>query len=334
MSDRKGSFEDILDQYLTRMQGSDADLDSILDEAAKEDIALYQMLVAAARARQNLMPSDPSPDFVRNSEIRMQNRLRALQKTNLETKTKRARPFLRRLRTAPVIISLIVVVAILSSTIGVASAAASSLPGDGLYPLKLEIEKARLALTTDPEADYQLLQEFVDERLNEIESLVEAGRMGDIELAVDAYEASIGQLSRSGQNGPPDGAPPTSDAGMFTHHVEVLMAVQSQVPLQAQAAIQRAIERSLQAGGNDNKQEGQAEQRQNQQEEQQELQAGREEERQEDQAEKEQERDMRRVEQVARQYGVSVDEVLAVYEGICNFEWHCVRSHFRQGGND
>ena len=336
MGKRKGKLEEILDTYLTRLQGSDVDLDIVLDDAAQEDASLRQLLIAASRARQALKPSDPDDDFVRTSEIRVLNRLRAQQKERMPIKAKRSRPFIRRLRTAPVIISLIIVVRVLSGTIGVASAAASSLPGDGLYPLKLGMEDARLALTLDPEADFQLLEEFADERLSEIEALVEAGRVADIDIAMDAYGESIDRLITDDQDSSPSDNAPLSDdvASRLDNHVEVLTAVLSKVPPQAQAAIQNAIDRSSQARNNAEKQEEKAGEREDSQEEHQELQEAREEEQQERQDEREDERDLRTAEQIARKHEVTMDDVLGVYEGICERDWICVRAHFRNRESD
>ena len=52
--------------------------------------------------------------------------------------------------------------------LGVVSASAGALPGDGLYGLKRGLEEVRLVLTIDPQAETDLLSQYADERLEEI----------------------------------------------------------------------------------------------------------------------------------------------------------------------
>ncbi|MCW5853835.1 MAG: hypothetical protein KIT87_27455 [Anaerolineae bacterium] len=63
-----------------------------------------------------------------------------------------------------------------SSLVGVTRAAATSLPDDTLYPVKLVAEQVQLALAPSPEARAQLHLAFAQERLREVQAAVEAGR--------------------------------------------------------------------------------------------------------------------------------------------------------------
>jgi len=60
------------------------------------------------------------------------------------------------------------------------NASASSLPGDALYDLKLGLEQARVFFTFDPEARQDLALEIEEERLSEVELLLEAGRQEEV----------------------------------------------------------------------------------------------------------------------------------------------------------
>ena len=53
-----------------------------------------------------------------------------------------------------------------------AVAAQSSLPGDGLYPIKLIVEDARVALTSDPQAQIDLRLELAQVRTQEMQQLI------------------------------------------------------------------------------------------------------------------------------------------------------------------
>jgi len=74
--------------------------------------------------------------------------------------------------------------AILAAVIGTAAvgggitwAASDSLPGDVLYPVKLAAEDVRLSLASAPESQVELALQFADERVAELEALVERGSL-------------------------------------------------------------------------------------------------------------------------------------------------------------
>ena len=56
---------------------------------------------------------------------------------------------------------------------GVAWAASDSLPGDLLYPVKIAVEDARLTFTAAPQDQIDLVLGFVEERVEEIQGLLE-----------------------------------------------------------------------------------------------------------------------------------------------------------------
>ena len=56
-----------------------------------------------------------------------------------------------------------------------AYAATESLPNQALYPIKTWIEDLRLGIADDPQVDFELLFGFVEERITEIETLVQKG---------------------------------------------------------------------------------------------------------------------------------------------------------------
>jgi hypothetical protein len=57
-----------------------------------------------------------------------------------------------------------------------AYAAQESLPDQALYPVKTWIEDVRLGLASGPQADFDLLLNFIEERIEEIETLVAEGQ--------------------------------------------------------------------------------------------------------------------------------------------------------------
>lgn len=80
---------------------------------------------------------------------------------------------------------------------GLTSAAASgnSLPGDPLYPVKLAVERAQLAVAFDPAARARLHAQFADVRLSEAQRLIAAGRVQDGVRQVDQYDSAVAQFN-------------------------------------------------------------------------------------------------------------------------------------------
>ncbi|NQS91309.1 MAG: hypothetical protein HQ574_02785 [Chloroflexi bacterium] len=62
------------------------------------------------------------------------------------------------------------------------NASASSLPGDGLYGLKLSWEQAQLALTFNDDTKLEREAEFEEERISEVQSLLGEGRIAKVEF--------------------------------------------------------------------------------------------------------------------------------------------------------
>jgi hypothetical protein len=172
----------------------------------------------------------------------------------------------------------------------------------------------------------QLLGEYSDERLREIEALTDAGRTKDFDQALEAYVTSVDRLSDAAQSDALGELPGVSQdiLEQLTRHVEVLETVQAKVPAQAQGAIQSVIDSSLEHAQS-------KEDRQPERIERQESNSEQQEERRE---EREQERNLRQAEQIARQYEVTSDLVLEVFEDICERDWKCVRDFYKEAKRD
>ena len=247
MHKHKHFLPELLDRYLTRIQTEGIDIESCLDEVAQKAEGLLPLLRVASDAYIGLHPNGASKTFLSTSPQRVVNRIRTSQ-TPKQGPTRR--PGVRRLRwtwrPAYVLISALIAFVMLVSSVGVAWASSDALPGDALYGVKRGLEETRLALTFNLNGDLDLLETFAQERLSEIDQLLNMGQDEHMQAALDGYETMVSRLT-----GLIEGASGDIVPGSFEHvqsrlvkHIETLERVREQVPSNAQDAIDKAIERS------------------------------------------------------------------------------------------
>jgi hypothetical protein len=75
-----------------------------------------------------------------------------------------------------------------------AIAAENSLPGEPLYPLKLTVEQAQLAITPDPAANFKLRLSLANGRLAEAQQLVARGQLPEALGLITAYDTAVAKL--------------------------------------------------------------------------------------------------------------------------------------------
>lgn len=144
------------------------------------------------------------------------------------------------------ILSLIILLLFLATGGGVAFASKGALPGDALYGAKGAVEDVQLALSGD-EGDVELLNEFANERVAELQALAEEGRYEDIAAGAQSYQetnAEIGQAMRDLAEKDPEKAKELS-ADIAADHEDrtaTLTGLLDQVPEAAQKGLQTAIE--------------------------------------------------------------------------------------------
>jgi len=93
--------------------------------------------------------------------------------------------------------SWIVIVATVVSLLtgaGAVYASGDALPGEALYPVKMLVEDAQLALSPDL-IDTELRVRFADHRISELVELLKEGRMDDAESALSGYQNQVALLA-------------------------------------------------------------------------------------------------------------------------------------------
>ena len=231
---------EILDRCLQRIQTHQSSLEECLREYSDQAEELRPLLVAAGMAHRNLAPATPSEAFRSSAWKRLAGHSR-------ERPTARPVPATRRRRfgwrPAFTFASMLIAVALLAGTVGVAYASGEALPGDSLYGVKRGLERAALALSASGAGDTRLLLQFADRRLGEADELLQRGRHADLTQALDGYETAIAELLEIAAQEPEqlDGL-----AEALAAHEARLQLVLEQAPDQARPGLNKAIESSHQ----------------------------------------------------------------------------------------
>lgn len=234
----------ILDECLDLIREGRSTVDDCLKMYPDEADQLAPMLAVAVEAHELFAPGKPRPDYVAASRRRIEAIL-SLRQLQAQVPRRREKP-VRQWKPAWRFISLVFAVVVLISGTGVVYAAGGALPGDPLYGFKRGIERARLVVTWSASGHARVLAQHADERLAEVEELIAAKRYDGIGLALDGFEDTLsGITDLAGDSDAvidPDLMAQILDR--LAHHQEVLQRVREQLPENAQAAIDRALERS------------------------------------------------------------------------------------------
>ncbi len=239
----------VIDECLTRVQAGDETVQSCVQAYPELKDVLEPLLALALRVNETLAPEKPDAQFVRNAKTRILNRVKALTTSISSEKPqpRRARRiYFHRRRWSTVIAGVVIAAMLFGSGIGLKQASASALPGDTLYPVKRAGEEIQLALSFTANGDIALLYEFADYRLEEAQTLAEEGRFDDLGIALDGFEDAMSKLEEIAQEGEIGNGNLDLAKIKAKHekHIQVLERVREQVPENARAAIDHAIEQS------------------------------------------------------------------------------------------
>ena len=229
---------EILDRCIQRIQTHESSLEECLREYPDQAEELRPLLAAAEMAHRNLAPAAPTEAFRSSAWKRLAGHSRDRPALRPVSVTRR-----RRLawRPAYTLASMLIAVALLAGTVGVAYASGEALPGDSLYGVKRGLEREALALTASNAGDTRLLLQFADRRLGEADELLQRGRTADVAQALDGYETAIAELLEIAAQ-EHEQLDQVADA-LATHEVR-LQLVLEQAPDQARPGLNRALERS------------------------------------------------------------------------------------------
>ncbi|MEO8357755.1 MAG: DUF5666 domain-containing protein [Chloroflexota bacterium] len=167
---------DVLETCLQDIEAG-ADIESVLFRYPDLADELRPILETSMRAK-GLAVSDPSATVV------MRNRAKLLQHA-AQMREAKVQPS-RRLWSVPLrraLVTLAVIAALFMSGTGLVRAASTTLPGDGLYPVKRTWEDILTAFTFDTQLRQALEIEHENERLDELYEIFAEGRFVQVDFA-------------------------------------------------------------------------------------------------------------------------------------------------------
>lgn len=174
---------------------------------------------------------DPDPLFRRRLRSHVLNRFVAARE-GLTAMPDQRQPGMGKLGRA----SLYALVGLAMSVTSAMAASQAALPGDVLYPVKRQIEALRMELLPSHYHD-DLAMWALSERVNELGRLAEAGhweRAAAMAGPIGEAYADLIELTGGEQE----------IRGPLARRIEVLVGLLTQLPPQAQAAIERALDRA------------------------------------------------------------------------------------------
>ena len=133
-------------------------------------------------------------------------------------------------------------------------AAQAAIPGDALYPVKTTIEQSRLSMAADAGDRSQIRMRLAEQRLKEIEALIQEGRYQEVRAAVLAFEASIHSaildLETIAKVDPARGAQLALEiTGALTRYAQTLSFMAVNAPQGVATEVNRALETTQIASG-------------------------------------------------------------------------------------
>lgn len=156
-------------------------------------------------------------------------------------------PEIRSFSLARIVVAIALAVVALGG--GTTYVAQGSLPGDALYQVKLGTEQMGIMMSGDSLARADRGLDFADRRIVEIEALVQEGRLEHLGLAAQKYEdalsTTLARIEEAIGKGLAAGDVTTVVAEATVEHMQALANLHEEVPLEAQHAIEIAMEASL-----------------------------------------------------------------------------------------
>ena len=237
-------IHEMLNSCLQILESSNEEsLESVLQRFPEYAEQLKPMLETAIWLREHRSEFNPRPGYIHASRQRVMARI----ERNAEPSRNKV-PGFNFFQLHRVLVTLLVLVLLVFGSYGVAQASQPALPGDVLYPVKISLEEAQLALSP-VEAKAELSVQFVERRYDELQALVMAGRQEDIPFAVarikQQIDDALARIDRLAlQNRLEGGNIASALNQVLLEQSTAMVSLLNIVPLEAQSQLEEVVELS------------------------------------------------------------------------------------------
>lgn len=258
MASKHDNIENILQSCLDSLRDGQGTIDTILARYPGLEGELRPRLESAIWLSSHQDVFDARPGFVRASRSRLvaqiQEEMRADPTPAVPLSTSTFWRFWQNLfRSRDVFqlaVVLVLVIAFITMSSGVALAAQSAMPGEPFYSVKITLENAQIAVTPSNNKVAQLRIAFAQKRLVEMQSLILEGRYEYVPQTVANFELQVDQavkLMNSVTNQNPDRGKELARQlqQTLTEQSTVLQVLSGVVPQETKPEVERAIKTSM-----------------------------------------------------------------------------------------
>ena len=166
------SLDPLLQECLDRIASGEDTLESALARHPQAAEQLRPRLELALRLRYSQPALQPRPGFIAASQARLLEQIRRGDQPHYAPFWRRRFPSLRPGKAFNLVTLALALICVLMVGNNLVLASRLALPGEALYPFKLSIEQAQLALTFSQAGDTRLHVEFSQRRSAEIVELI------------------------------------------------------------------------------------------------------------------------------------------------------------------
>lgn len=189
----------------------------------------------------------PDPQFRASAFKRIMNTLEQESVTNLPWYRQLIHSFqFTQKRRYQMTITLIVILVVSLFGGGTVYASQNALPGDALYSLKLQIEDMQIQFASE-DVDQDLYLQYANERVSEIEALIEEGRYADISIAMKGYSHAFIEAMATSEEGEETEESKSEIYIGLSNSLEVLTGLMAEVPEEAYPGLEVALTEVLEA---------------------------------------------------------------------------------------
>ena len=172
------------------------ELKKILNDSQTENSSLSDLKETAEKIKTTSMQFDLSEDEIASRQANLMRKIEKQERvvTKSENLRLNRQTILKRQRRFAMAWVFIAISLLSLGGVGTVYASADALPGEVLYPVKIASEDIQLFFSDD-EGDIDLLLNFMDERIQEMEKLSGEGNPQGMELALDGYQNEMEQMT-------------------------------------------------------------------------------------------------------------------------------------------